>query len=285
MKTILKTWPLYAWRSAKPLLTDFHLHSNYSPDGKNTIELLCEQALLLDFSAIAFTEHLEWHPMWHGDLNIRDYFDDISWIQDKYQPQGLTVYSGLEVGNPQDYPHEFNSMLQDYSFDIIIASQHWLNGANIHFESCFIGHHPETIYRQYFREIERMAFLCEFDILGHFDRIFWPGTLLGYSPNLKNLEQDIRAAMSALVRNDHALELNTRFLAYEDDWNYTIATILGWYFEEGGQHVLVNSDAHQTYQIGRNFDLAYQILENVKFDKLISSVDANFFEGNYLLCI
>ncbi len=275
-------WPLYDWVAAKHLLTDFHAHSYYSPDGVHSIDRLCERAISLGFSAIAITEHMEWIPTWRGNFDIEAYFADLERAKQKYALRGLNVYSGVEVGNPHDYPQAYDDLLRQYPFDVVVASQHWLNDVNIHLESCFHGHDPEAIYRQYFREMERMILSCDFDVLGHFDRIFWPGTTLGVAPNLSELETEIRSMLAALIQRDRILELNARFLGDPINWNDIVASILCWYFDEGGRHVVVNSDAHNADQIGQHFELAYRMLENVRFGRSVVFTATALFERSFL---
>jgi hypothetical protein len=39
-----------------------------------------------------------------------------------------------------------------------------------------------------------------------------------------------------------------------------------WYREEGGIGIVVNSDAHSTTEIGRNFDIAEELLMKAEFE-------------------
>jgi histidinol-phosphatase (PHP family) len=249
------------------IVTDYHMHTIFSPDGDDPPPVMCHQALDLGLTAIAITEHAEWHPAerLHGFPNADAYFLAMAQCSAEFGPRGLQVYTGIELGNPHQYFYEATWLVETYPFDVVIASLHWLNGKNIHLEECFIGYQPEEIYRDYFYEIARMARDFKFDILGHFDRIVWRGQLLGIGFDPYRVERAVRTAMEALVKYDRCLELNTRFLNDPLNWNDSLVTMLRWYWEAGGTRIVVNSDAHRRHEIGRNRDVARQILNQAGF--------------------
>jgi histidinol-phosphatase (PHP family) len=111
------------------MITDYHIHSTFSPDGRHAPVILCQQALDLEIIEIAITEHAEWHPAsgQRGFPNVAEYFSAIEQCRTRFEPQGLTIYTGVELGNPHDYYHEATTLLSEYPFDIVIASLHWLS--------------------------------------------------------------------------------------------------------------------------------------------------------------
>ena len=60
-------------------LTDYHLHSTFSPDAQNSLEEMCQHALKVGFKEIAFTEHMEWQPDWRERFDVTTY---LKWIAD-----------------------------------------------------------------------------------------------------------------------------------------------------------------------------------------------------------
>lgn len=246
--------------------TDYHVHSTFSPDGKNTIAELCQQALTLGMREIAITEHAEWHPRMHWPFPRADaYFDTIAQCRQRYGSQGLTIYSGVELGNPHDHQEKANALINQYPFDVVIASQHWLGADNIHLSEAFVGREPTQVYANYFLEMGRMSATCDFDFVAHFDRIFWPGTDLFGQPDLQLLEPVIRETLATIATNGQGLELNGRFLDHVPNWNHAILRILTWFREEHGEHVVVNSDAHHVMELARNQDVALALLRSTGF--------------------
>lgn len=244
------------------ILTDLHMHSTHSLDGNHTIAELCEQALALGLTHIAVTDHVEWLPDGvHQRPDFDRYFAELHHCQQRYAARGLTLWSGVELGNPHEHLAEVEDLLARYSFDMVIGSLHWLQGRNIHYVDCFDGRQPEDVYTLYFEELARIAASVDCKVIAHFDRIFWPGTVRFGPPAIERIEQPVRKAMRAVVQHGRILELNTRFLTYVPGWNPALETVLRWYREEGGQFVAVNSDAHRASEIGRNREIGEALVE------------------------
>jgi histidinol-phosphatase (PHP family) len=199
------------------ILADYHVHSRFSPDANDAMDRMCWHALRSGFKEIAFTEHMEWNPDWDGNLNLNAYIEAIQINKERYAPEGLKVLSGIEIGNPHNYPDHVITLLAANHFDIVIGSMHWLQGINIHLEDCFIGRDPTDVYTEYYLENTKMSQCCEFDILAHVDRIFWPGWRLGLLPNIGQFESVIRLMLSSLADWWQSLELNTKYLTLSPD--------------------------------------------------------------------
>jgi histidinol-phosphatase (PHP family) len=249
------------------IVTDYHMHSIFSPDGHDPPRALCQQALALGLREIAITEHAEWHPglSWNGFAQVDEYFEAMAACRAEFEPLGLKVYTGVELGNPHHYPTEAAALLAAYPFDVVLASLHWLYGENIHLEAVFADRHPDDVYADYFIELGRMATNVEFDIVAHFDRIVWRGMELGYYFSPERLEPIIRDTLSDIARAGRTLELNTRFFRHVPNWNNALMTILRWFRIAGGIGVVVNSDAHRADEIGRNLAEAKAILSFAGF--------------------
>lgn len=246
--------------------TDYHMHSTFSPDGHAAPAELCRQALALGLTEIAITDHMEWEP---GGPTFRpdypQYFDALAACQAEFGPQGLTVLSGVELGNPHEHRHETAALLAAYSFDVVIASVHWLDGANIHAQQLFVDADPYAIYARYFTSMQRMAEETPCHLVAHFDRIFWPGTTVHGHLDTARLEPHIRPVLAAMAARGLVLELNTRFLTHTPGWNDVLVAVCRWYRAEGGAHVAVNSDAHRPSDIARHADQAAALVQSAGF--------------------
>ena len=249
------------------ITTDYHMHSVFSPDGDHTPDKMCRAALDRGLTEIALTEHAEWHPnsQIYGFAQVEAYFAVTQQCRDEFEPLGLMVYTGIELGNPHMFSDQVLNLLTEYPFDVTLGSLHWLNGKNIHEPACFANRHPDEVYSAYFKELDQMAMNFDFDIVAHFDRILWRGTLLGHNFDPHRLEATIRQALATIARYGRTLELNTTFLTHQPDWIDALTTMFRWFHEEGGRLVVVNSDAHRATEIGRHRVLAEQILMEAGF--------------------
>ncbi|MBN1994729.1 MAG: histidinol-phosphatase HisJ family protein [Anaerolineae bacterium] len=249
------------------ITTDYHVHSTFSSDGRHPPAILCQRALDVGLKEIAITEHAEWHAgiSQQGFPQVTEYFAAIEQCRVRFEPLGLTIHAGVELGNPHQYPQEAKALLAAYPFDVVIGSLHWLYGENIHLESCFAKRSPDDVYADYFTELERMAANFELDFVAHFDRIIWRGTLMGATFDPQPLEPVIQQALATIARRGQALELNTRYLTHTPSWNEALVTMLRWFRLAGGARIVVNSDAHRAEEIGRNLGLAQEILVRAGF--------------------
>ncbi len=249
------------------ITTDYHMHSTFSPDGDHSPAQLCQRALELGLTEMAITEHAEWQPAssLHDFPQAAAYFAALEQVRAEFGRRGLTVYTGVELGNPHQYAAQAGQLLRSYPFDVVIGSLHWLYGENIHLAACFANREPDQVYADYFTELGRMARDFDFDFVAHFDRIIWRGTLLGATFDPWRLEPVIRPALAAIAWSGKALELNTRFLTHMPNWNEALVTMFGWFREAGGSRVVVNSDAHRIAELGRNTAIAAGLLTAAGF--------------------
>ncbi len=248
------------------LKTDYHTHTTFSFDGHNTPDEMCAQALKLGYDTIALTEHAEWITGQGGLPRAAEYIEAVEACRQRYEPLGLRVLSGVELGNPHDYEFEVDELLSQHPFEMRIASLHWLYGENIHLAECFQGLDPHEVYTDYFTELGNMATLIDAEIVAHFDRIFLRGLKMGARPRLDRLESVIRDALVTIAWRGMALELNTRYLRHDPSWQHELTVMLRWFRDEGGERVVINSDAHRIEQIGLNGDLAMTILQEAGFE-------------------
>lgn len=255
------------------ITTDYHMHSTFSVDGQDSIEALCWRALALGLTEIAITEHAEWHPRWHGGaFDLDGYFAEIERCKNEFAPRGLRLYSGVEMGNPHEFPRQAAALVADYPFDVRIASVHWLYGQNIHDTACFAGRDPLEVYADYFISLGHMAAeFSDVDVIAHVDRILWRGTMIGATFNTQALESVIRDCLATIAWRDLALELNTRWLRRTPGWRPALVTMLRWFREEGGRRVVVNSDAHAVNHVGSNLDVAQEVLDEAGLEPAVLS--------------
>lgn len=232
------------------VLTDYHTHSTFSPDGRSSPMEMCHRALAMGYREIAFTEHVEWHLRAPYQPDFDNYFETIEACRARYGPRCLDVLTGVEMGKAHTFTPQARSLLRTYSFDVTVASLHWLDADNIHMRECFTGRSPRVIYEHYFSELGAMIATVDAGIIGHFDRILWRGSMCGARFDAAHLEPIICSAWQLLIARNVA----------RHPWHQELVLMLRWFREEGGTRVLVNSDAHATHELGLNLPLAHDLL-------------------------
>jgi histidinol-phosphatase (PHP family) len=250
-----------------PLPGDYHTHSTFSGDARSSPDRMCRQALKLGLAQLALTEHAEWQYSQPGFRDPDGYFAEIETCRTRYADRGLTLYAGVELGNPHAFVREAERLLQAYPFDVSVGSLHWLDGENIHDPTLFRRRDAHEVMADYFTEMGRMVQAVEFDIVAHFDRIFWRPALMGLSIDVYAFEAPLRQTLQIIADDGRSLELNTRNVGTRTNWDDKLRLMLTWYREAGGRQVVVNSDAHHANQIQRNFTAALSLLRQAGFEK------------------
>jgi histidinol-phosphatase (PHP family) len=262
-----------------PLPPDNHVHSEWSWDtAVGDMEGSCARAVELGLPAIAFTEHLD-HTVWRialegpyameqltkvADANgiltppafdAAGYLDAIERCRARFPD--LRILSGLEMGEPHRHAEQCARVLAAGRFDRVLGSLHTLADQGGYAEPWLIYPHrdPHEVIREYLAGVaELVAVDGMFSVLAHIDYPvrFWPDEHAGpFDP--ADFEEEFRHALGATARSGRALEINTR-LPLD-------ATILTWWYEEGGDAVTFGSDAHLPSSVGHGFAEAAHMAE------------------------
>ncbi|WP_433307015.1 PHP domain-containing protein [Actinoplanes sp. CA-030573] len=260
------------------LPADSHVHSEWSWDTPvGDMERTCEQAIRLGLPAVAFTEHVD-HVSWAaptegpyvsahltavaGDDGIvrppgfdaDGYLECVERCREKFP--GLRILSGLELGEPHWFAAPTAALLHSHSFDRVLGSLHCLRDGDGVAEPWAIYPHRDAgeVLRDYLAGVVELVTTCDsFAVLAHIDYALrsWPGA------DVRDFEEEFRAALRATAGTQRALEINTRIpLA---------AVLLRWWREEGGDAVSFGSDAHLPDLVGHGFREAAAMAEAYGF--------------------
>ena len=124
--------------------------------------------------------------------------------------------------------------------------------------------------RAYISELERLAESADFDVLAHFDVVHRGAyrasglVEIDYGP----FEEAIRRVLAHLVRRGKGLEVNTSSRWRGMGGLHPGVQVLQWYREEGGQIVILGSDAHSAEFVGASLEEAAAAVRTAGFDRL-----------------
>jgi histidinol-phosphatase (PHP family) len=251
---------LFKWYNVPAVLTkrapirldiDLHVHSNHSSDGRTTIDEMCRHAVAKGVTIICFTEHVDSDPRdkGYGFFQYDGYSRDVELAQEKYQDR-LTVLKGIEFSEPHLYPREFETITRA-DFDFVLGSVHWVQefGAYWADPGRLLPTYPaERLYEAYCSEILKAIRFGGFDSLAHVD---FPKRYLLSKHEPSDL---IGEAMGELAKKGIALELNSQPIRKQYPEINPSPTICAIYARSGGRIVTVGSDAHDSDQVGQDFD-------------------------------
>lgn len=247
---------------------DFHLHSDFSGDSDTPAKAMAERALELGIAGMCFTEHEDpYAPGSEIDFSVDfdRYFPHMQKLREEYRDR-LNIGIGMEFGLAPHLVSTLDTLTEKYEFDFIIASLHFVGGADPYYPAFFEGRDERDCYIQFFEE-ELQALKCfkNFDTLGHMDYV------VRYGPNRNQFysydayAEYIDPILKYLIENGKCLEVNTGGLKYGLGQPNPCTGVLKRYRELGGELITIGSDAHAPQHLCFDFEKAEAILKELGF--------------------
>jgi histidinol-phosphatase (PHP family) len=248
---------------------DYHIHSQFSEDGDDSLAAICQQAIDLGIPEIGFSEHWDVGPYETNPRYFKPtpWYAELEYLRSRLDGQ-LIIRAGIEIAEPHLYPQESAEVLRHASFDYVIGSVHFV-GSNFMFnERYFQTHTDDEIYSSYFTEMDRMVRTYEIDIVAHFDIPARTGKpVFGYEP--ARYEKKIRSALKTCIERNLALDINVSGLRKPARIIMPDPLILQWYAEMGGQRITLGSDAHRRAEVGLHLEKAIEAIRAVGIDQIM----------------
>ncbi|HHV63456.1 MAG TPA: histidinol-phosphatase [Firmicutes bacterium] len=248
-------------------LVDYHVHSQFSPDGRSTIDEYCERAVALGLSEICFTDHFDFEPRgghWYGFLDYERYTEAISRAEARWRGT-LAVRKGVELDFQSHYGNQVRDFLAGKEFDFVLGSIHWVDSLSVDSE-LYDGRSMEEAYGRYFEEAYGAAKTGLYDVIAHLDYIKRYASQVYGEFDFSQFHDQIEAILKVMVENGTGLEINTSGLRGELGETLPGPGIVRLYRELGGELVTVGSDAHCAEHLGSGITEALALLRAVGFD-------------------
>ncbi len=250
------------------LQADFHMHCAASEDSEVPPELLCRAAAAKGLTMIAVTDHVELVDFQKGAYDVA-YSESWRMMTDAEVPDGLRLAKGIELGEPCFDTALAASLLSEHPYDFVLASQHRLSDALPDYY--FIDYSEwsdEAIVAEmqaYFEEVYRVVQWNGFDSLAHLTYPFrylpekWRNG--DYTP----WQTVIDALLTTLAANGKALEINTSGIRKGQGMTSPDYPLIKRFFELGGRHITVGSDAHRENEVGADLEEAVNLAKKAGF--------------------
>jgi len=235
-------------------LVDYHVHSNYSCDGKSTIFGMCRKAVDLKIVEIGFSEHMDFNPQnsCFGFFNYGEYVSEIENARKTFKDQ-LIVRKGIEIDYQHCFENEIKKWLKDKEFDFTIGSVHYLKNDFIS-RPLVARKDLKEMYDVYFNEVERSIESGLFDVVGHFDLIGRYISNRRSELNSFNFWEKAKAILEKIVKSNLYLEINSKGLREECRDTMPGRKLIDEFIRNGGKLISLGSDAHSTNEIGNGID-------------------------------
>ena len=258
------------------VLFDTHNHSQFSFDGKRTsVEASARAAAEAGLGGICFTDHCDHYvpPMKASFENVvPEYFNveeqqaEISRVQSLIGDR-TRLLKGIEIGMYEECHEQIRKVLDENTFDQIIASVHYIEKTDPYYGGYYDGKDWKQAYGTYLETIYReMKWLEDFDIMGHYDYIVryasYPVTSIRYRDFSDIFDEMFRY----LIQEGKALEINTK--SYEGHRGRMVELdndVLLRYREMGGEIVSLGSDSHEPSRVGAGFTRHAAFLKSLGF--------------------
>lgn len=245
-------------RKLRPIPVDTHVHSDYSFDAFDSMDLICRKMIENGLHTVAITDHLDMrnskkgYPLFFPIAKER--FELVKKLNQAYGDE-LRVLVGVELGDVSNYPHLARKHLSDYAYDFVLGAVH---------------HAPENakldVYSMpgrdvldvYFAEIEKLLDFGDFDSLAHLD---YPARL----PSLvrRNIfheyEPQISSILKRLADMGKALEINSSGLFDDLGRLGPELWVLEIFKGFGGKYITLGSDSHHAEHVGRGLTEAREL--------------------------
>lgn len=252
------------------MLVDYHIHSGFSFDSKESMDNICTASISRGIKEIAITDHLDIYEEkeYTYILDCENWYRELNDIKEKYKVQ-LDVKLGIEVGTPQHNPDEYKKFYNKYPLDFIIGSIHNMENdidvADYDFNVCDYN----AVYERYNNHLMELAQNYEFDVMGH---LTYPSRYIenqtGIVPDVKKYREFYVQLFKVLIERGKGIELNTSGIARGGSTVMPPLWLVKLYRQCGGEIITTGSDAHVAAQVGITAKHSAELLKQAGFDYL-----------------
>ena len=228
------------------MLVDLHNHTPLCNHAKGNIEEYIEKAIEKNIKYFGFSDHapMEFDKKYRMSFaDMKNYEKSVLLAKEKYKDK-IEILLAYEV----DFiPKYLDRRVLEAKVDYLIGSVHFLDEwgfDNPEFEDEYKNRDIDTIYQDYFNEIEKMAKSGYFQIVGHIDLI----KVMGYRSK-KDVRLIAKDAIKAIKEADLTVELSSAGLRKKAKKIYPSDEIME-LLSEKDIPITFSSDAHHPKQVG-----------------------------------
>lgn len=258
---------------------NYHVHNEYSSDGRGSTEEFCQTAIELDFDEICFANHAEMLSAETGDwvvdlVEARQRFEQLQHEIERLQPEfpELRILLGAEFEYRPEWLETLEALIDSVDFDLIIGSVHIVDGQQISGGGSVGAYFKERdvseAYGRYFEVVDEMLDWGGFDVLGHLDLVKRFG-VKHYGPfDVKPFESQIRGLLEKMVSKGLGLEVNTSGVMQAPAEPYPGLQILRLAKEAHVATVTIGTDSHVPISFEQGWEVGDFILRQAGFTEL-----------------
>jgi histidinol-phosphatase (PHP family) len=248
-------------------LADYHTHSVNSPDGRDSVEALCEGAMDASMGELVVTDHFDaaQNQIFTSPFFYEKGRDECFAAAKKYTGH-IKVLFGIELGQPHFDLPACQKLLDKKEFDFVIGSIHNLSGDR---DVYFFDYHEidhNKIFLEYVLELIEMAQKADFDVVGHLNypaRYMWAQAKRQVI--LEDYEEYFRELFKLLIASGRGIEVNTSGMRQSIGMMLPPLYLVRLFKECGGEIITVGSDAHARRDVGKHIAEGQELLRQAGF--------------------
>lgn len=250
-------------------MIDFHIHTNVSPDGKQSLGDAVNRARQLGITHIAITDHYdfltgEYYDQWKIK-DLQDYKKSIN----SYNKQFKDIYiaTGIEIGHVNRRIDKIKKVLDTIEFDFIISSAHFVDEVDLYMPEYFAGKAKEETYFNYLKEIRDSIDVMDdrVSVLGHIGYAARYSPYEDYKLRYEDFSEVIDDILLKTIKRGFGIELNTSNYGKKLDELMPPVSIVNRYKQLGGEIITIGSDSHYPEDVGKGYSRAKQIALDAGF--------------------
>lgn len=233
---------------------DYHLHTEYSFDGRQGVEELCERMEALGVEEVCLTEHIE---PGHPEPGVDRPPDWTAWFREieraRENHPALAIRAGVEIGDNPACRDEIVRMLDPLPLDFRLLSLHLVQGVDCYNRDAYFGGRSRAeAYRRYAEaKAESICAWSDFDSVAHIGYVARYSPYVGEERPLRFLDAPdaLDVLLRRVIETEKCIEINTSgigggvFLPDE--------SIVRRYIALGGTCFTFGSDSHDA---GRDYE-------------------------------
>ena len=253
------------------MIVDYHMHLRTEDEQiahePAAVEPFVNTARTAGVDEICFTEHVYYftqtRTLWTVPYQIERCTYDLEAYVDavvEAQLRGLPVKLGLEVDYVAGREDETRALLAPYPWDFLLGSVHFIDGLGVDGAPRLVDEvGVEETWHRYFETLARAAQSGLFDSLSH------PDLPKVFGDRVDDF--DYTGIADAIAESGVAVEVSTAGLRKPVGELYPHPDFLA-ACRERDVPVTLASDAHRPSLVGRDFDLARELLRSVGYDTI-----------------
>lgn len=249
---------------------DSHIHTTFSPDGRQTPEQLIQTAIASGLTEITVTEHCECNDNaalppeetpW-PDLDVKAYTETYEKLK---ETSPIKINIGIEIGQATQGREYAEKMLSSYEWDFVLGSLHNVRNEYDFYYMDYAGKDLKKLFSEYFDQLYETVETCRFSSLSH---LYYPVRYIyrqGLTLDLEQFDGQIKLILELLAKKGLGLEINTSSVS--DSYGDLVPGFryAKMFRELGGEIVTVGSDGHYAEKVGVGIDVAYKMLKEAGF--------------------